>query len=55
MPFHFEVSIRYWFFKMFLSFTICSNNAYLKVAQTCIFMKGNIFPHFREKVFLTNQ
>ena len=54
-PFHVELSICYPFFRVLLSFTICSNNANLKVAKTRIFMKGNVFPICREKSFSTNQ
>ena len=53
LPFHVEVSICYPFFRVFLSFTICSNNANFKVVQTCTLMKGNVFPIYREKFFST--
>ena len=53
LPFHVEVSICYPFFRVFLSFTICSNNANFKVVQTCTLMKGNVFRIYREKFFST--
>ena len=55
LPFHVEVSTCCPFFRVLLSFTICSNNTNLKVAKTRIFMKGNVFSICREKSFSTNQ
>ena len=54
LPFLFEGSIFYPFFRVLLSFTISSNNANFKVVQTCTLMKGNVFPICRERFFSTN-
>ena len=52
---HFEASICYQFFRVFLNFTVCSSKAYLNVAQTHILIKGYVFPICREKLFFTVQ
>ena len=51
----FKISLlKFLVFRVFLSFTICSNNANFKVVQTRTLMKCNVFPICREKFFSTN-